>query len=162
MSARIPVLFVCMGNICRSPLAEGVFLHMAQSRGVLERFEVDSAGTGGWHAGNPPDPRALEVANRNGVKLVSRARQVRAPDDFDRFRWVIVMDLDNRARLLAIGAPEEHVRLLRSFDPALAHLAHDDSRLEVPDPYYGGPEGFDRVYEMVTAACGGLLAVLSR
>lgn len=161
MSERIPVLFVCMGNICRSPLAEGVFLHMAQERGVLDRFEVDSAGTGGWHAGNPPDSRALEVANRNGVKLVSRARQIRAPEDFDRFHWVIVMDLDNRSRLLALGAPEDRVRMLRSFDPALSHLSEGDQRLEVPDPYYGGPEGFDRVFEMVHAACAGLLERLT-
>lgn len=161
MSDRTSVLFVCMGNICRSPMAEGVFLHLAMQRGVADRFEVDSAGTGGWHAGNPPDPRALEVADRNGVKLLSRARQVRAPEDFERFRWLVVMDLDNRARLLSRGAPQERVRLLRSFDPALSNLAPDHPSLEVPDPYYGGPEGFDRVYAMVLAACAGLLDALT-
>lgn len=164
---KIGVLFVCMGNICRSPLAEGLFIHLARERRALERFRVDSAATGGWHAGSPPDPRSLEVARRYGVTLDSRARQVRPavdfvePDEKDGFHWILGMDRDNCERLIMLGAPEDRVRLLRSFDPALAGEAPDSPLLEVPDPYYGGPEGFERMYEMIHAACRGLLDQLA-
>jgi len=149
------VLFVCLGNICRSPLAEGLFLHEAGRRGERERFLVDSAGTGHWHVGKPADPRSLAVARKYGIDLPSIARQVDPGTDFDRFEWIVAMDRDNRMDLLDLGAPERRVHLLRSFDPALSSARERD--LDVPDPYFGGDDGFDRVYEMVRSAAGGLL-----
>lgn len=161
---QMSVLFVCMGNICRSPLAEGVFLHRAREAGVVDRFRVDSCGTGGWHVGERADARMRATAARRGVELASRARQVDPVSDFPDltgeggFDLIVPMDLDNREMLLTLGAPEDRVRLLRSFDPALA--GKRDSEIEVPDPYYGGDRGFETVYEMVWAACGGMLEEL--
>ena len=149
------VLFVCLGNICRSPLAEGVFLHLAQERGAQARFRVDSCGTGGWHVGEPPDERAQAVARRNGVALVSRARRLDAPGDFRRFDLIVPMDRSNLRDLLDEGAPAERTRLLRSWDPDLAGAHERD--LDVPDPYYGGTDGFDEAFRMVRAACAGML-----
>jgi protein-tyrosine phosphatase len=153
------ILFVCLGNICRSPLAEGVFRHLARERGLDEAFEVDSAGTGGWHVGEPPDARAAEVAERHGIVLEGRGRQV-ARDDFGRFHLVLAMDEQNRADLESLrdadgwvqarGASAE-LRLLREFDP------EREGDLDVPDPYYGGRRGFDRVFEMVRRSCETLL-----
>ena len=149
------ILFVCLGNICRSPLAEGIFLHTARERGVADRFTVDSCGTGGWHVGERPDKRARAVAKKNGVELPSIGRALDAPRDFDRFHWIIPMDRQNKADLLDAGAPQERTRLLRSFDPALAGAA--ESEIEVPDPYWGGDDGFDQVFRMIRAACEGML-----
>lgn len=159
------ILFVCLGNICRSPLAEGLFIHLARERGVLDRFSVDSAGTGGWHVGNRADPRMRTTAKQYGVELVSRARKVDPGSDFPMltgeggFDWLIAMDRSNRDDLLDLGAPEDRVRLLRSFDPALK--GKPDHALEVPDPYYGGDDGFEQVYHMVRAACAGMLDELT-
>jgi len=153
------LLFVCLGNICRSPLAEGVFLHQAAAGGVREQFDVDSCGVGHWHIGEPPDGRASATAKRNGVDLPSVGRQIDPATDFERFDLLLAMDASNRHALVRLGAPEERVRLMRSFDPTLAG-AHDHE-LDVPDPYYGGPAGFDRVYKMLERACGGLLAELT-
>jgi protein-tyrosine phosphatase len=150
------VLFVCMGNICRSPLAEGVFLHLLRERGLEDRFTVDSAGTGGWHVGNPPDPRSLAVARKYGIDLPSRARQIHI-DDWEKFDLIIVMDNDNLSDCLDAGAPKAKIRHLRSFDSEL-----NGSNLPVPDPYYGGEDGFETVYQMVHAACSGLLDDLTR
>ncbi|MEM8834550.1 MAG: low molecular weight protein-tyrosine-phosphatase [Planctomycetota bacterium] len=150
---RIGVLFVCMGNICRSPLAEGLFIHQAREREALHRFEVDSCGTGGWHAGNPADPRSIAVARRHGVVLPSRARQVDAALDW-RFDRIVAMDRSNRDDLLALGAPRERVSLMLSWDPSL------EGEHDVPDPYYGGADGFDGVYDMLERACAGLLDAL--
>lgn len=145
------VLFVCLGNICRSPLAEGIFIHLAARRGVLERFRIDSAGTGGWHVGNPADPRSIAVAEKHGVHLPSRARTFDdGAAEGERFDWLIAMDRDNRETMLARGAPAERVHLMMSFHPS-------PPCDEVPDPYYGGPDGFDVVYDMLTGACEGLL-----
>ena len=147
----IGVLFLCMGNICRSPLAEGIFLYLARKRGVEDRFEVDSCGTGGWHAGDRPDPRALAVARGHGVDLPSRARQLDAASDSARFDIVLAMDAQNLAGAVEAGVPAEKIRLMRRFDPGVSVDA------DVPDPYYGGPGGFDDVYAMLTDACAGLL-----
>ncbi|UYV12986.1 MAG: low molecular weight phosphotyrosine protein phosphatase [Phycisphaera sp.] len=146
------ILFVCLGNICRSPLAEGIFLHMAKERG-LDALVVDSCGTGGWHEGEGPDRRAMAVAKQRGVHLPSRARQVRGESDFTRFTHIIAMDASNVENLLAMGAPKERVRLMCSYDPA--HAGKDAP--DVPDPYYGGDDGFDKVFDMLVAACEGLL-----
>jgi protein-tyrosine phosphatase len=148
------ILFVCMGNICRSPTAEGVMRRLlADAR--LTGVEVESAGTGGWHAGEPPDERATLAARRRGVTLEGAARQVRA-DDFRKFDLLIAMDRANLRELLAQAPDEdaaEKVRLLREFDPASAGAPD----LDVPDPYYGGDRGFETVLDMVEAACRGLL-----
>ena len=159
------VLFVCLGNICRSPLAEGVFIHLARQRGSEARFRVDSAGTGAWHVGKRADPRSIAVAQRHGVELPSIARQIDPSADFadpddprvPGFDWFMAMDHDNAQRLLALGAAPERVRLLRSFDPLLHAALPSSPRLEVPDPYYGGESGFDEVYAMIDRACRGLL-----
>lgn len=148
----IGVLFVCMGNICRSPLAEGLFLARAAQRGVADRFEVDSAGTGAWHVGEQPDARVREVAARHNIILAGRARQV-SRDDFDRFDHIICMDEDNRDRLARRGAPESNLRLLLEFDPTAGTR-------EVPDPYFGGSQGFEIIYELIDSACRALLESL--
>ena len=147
------ILFVCLGNICRSPLAEGVFRSLADARGVGGDFEVDSAGTSGYHGGEPPDARMREVAEANGVRLDSRARAVDAAD-FERFDHILCMDERNHAALLARGAPAHKLRLLLSVDPSLAMR-------EVPDPYYGGDDGFHAVYRLVHGACAALLDELT-
>jgi protein-tyrosine phosphatase len=148
------ILFVCMGNICRSPTAEGVMRRLIDDAGLSDSFEVESAGTGGWHAGEPPDERATLAASRRGVTLEGAARQVRE-SDFRRFDLLIALDRANLRELLAIAPDEdaaEKVRLLREFDPASS-----GGDLDVPDPYYGGDRGFDTVLDMVERACRGLL-----
>ena len=143
-----------MGNICRSPTAEGVMRHLLREQGLEDEIEIDSAGTGGWHAGAPPDARATEAARRRGIVLEGAARKVRA-SDFEEYDLLLAADRENVADLRAI-APDEQarakVRLLREFDPD----SHGD--LDVPDPYYGGPAGFEDVLDLVEAACRGLLA----
>jgi protein-tyrosine phosphatase len=147
------ILFVCMGNICRSPTAEGVMRRLVEQAGLADRIEIESAGTGGWHAGEPPDRRATFAARRRGIALDGAARQITA-DDFARFDLVIAMDRSNLRELLAIAPDEEaaeKIRLLREFDPAAS------GDLDVPDPYYGGDRGFENVLDLVEAACRGLL-----
>lgn len=148
------ILFVCLGNICRSPLAEGVFLHLVQSRGLQGRYLADSAGTGDWHCGNPPDSRATETAAKRGVHLPSICRQVR-PEDFIAFDLILPMDRSNRDNLLAM-CPDyfrHKIRLMRDFDP----MTRPETEPEVPDPYYGDERGFDRVFEMLHRSCDALL-----
>jgi protein-tyrosine phosphatase len=149
------ILFVCMGNICRSPTAEGVMRHIVREEGLEDAIEIDSAGTGGWHAGSPPDSRATATARRRGIVLEGAARQL-SPDDFDAFDLILAMDADNARDLLALAPSEEaaaKVRLLREFDPA----SDGSGGLDVPDPYYGGADGFEEVLDMVDAATRGLL-----
>jgi protein-tyrosine phosphatase len=138
------ILFVCMGNICRSPTAEGVMRRLIDDAGL--DIEVDSAGTGGWHVGEPPDERATLAARRRGVTLSGAARQVR-PADFRRFDMLIAMDRANLRELLAIAPDEEAASRVR--------LLVADS--DVPDPYYGGDRGFETVLDMVETACRELL-----
>ena len=152
---RVGVLFVCLGNICRSPLAKWVLVHQAQQRGVLDALDIDSCGTGHWHIGKAADARSVEVARRYGLATPHCARQIDAARDFKRFHWIIAMDRDNRDGVLSLGTPAERVHLLRRFDPDLA--GEPEHRLEVPDPYYGGAAGFEEVYAMVYRACEGLL-----
>jgi protein-tyrosine phosphatase len=147
----VRVLFVCLGNICRSPLAEGVLRDLVETRGLEDEYEIDSAGTGAWHVGEPPDPRSTEVAARNGVSLSGQAARKVRPTDYEEFDHILAMDEDNLVDLLA-GATDgarTRIRLLRDHDP---HGAGD-----VPDPYWGGDQGFDVVYEMVRRSCAALL-----
>lgn len=152
---RIGVLFVCLGNICRSPLAEGVFRHLVEEAGLGARFLIDSAGTSGYHDGEGPDPRTAAVAARRGILLEHASRRVRA-GDLDRFRYVLAMDQDNLERLAALasgaGNGRAEIALLRAYDAT----AEPDA--EVPDPYFGGARGFQDVHDMVERACRGLLA----
>ena len=154
--AGMNISFVCLGNICRSPTAEAVMRHLVRRDGLEDRIAIESAGTGSWHVGHGPDARAVEEAARRGIEMGGVARQF-AVEDFDRLDLILAMDHDNRAALMAL-APHEaaraKVRLLREFDPALGA----DGDAAVPDPYYGGPEGFALVFDMVEAACEGLLA----
>jgi len=154
----VRILFVCMGNICRSPTAEGVMRHLLGERGLDGEIELDSAGTGGWHAGSPPDARATETARARGITLEGAARQVTV-DDFEDYDLLLAADAENVAALRRI-APDaeaaEKIVLLRQFDPE-AVAAGD---LDVPDPYYGGPSGFEDVLDLVASACEGLLSSL--
>ena len=147
------VLFVCMGNICRSPTAEGVMRRLLDEEGLSDSIEVDSAGTGAWHAGSGPDPRAIAAAQRRGISLTGAARQVRL-SDFDDFDRIVALDREN-ARDLRRLAPDDEarakVRLLREYDPA------HGGDLDVPDPYYGADDGFGHVLDLVDAACRGLI-----
>lgn len=148
----VRVLFVCMGNICRSPLAEGIFRDQVERAGLAGSIEIDSAGIGDWHVGELPDPRTRAVAQRRGLQLASRARQV-VRDDLDCFDYVVAMDEDNLRGLRQLRAdspPGTRVHRLREFDPNADHL-------DVPDPYYGAEDGFERVHDMVERACAGLL-----
>jgi protein-tyrosine phosphatase len=151
------VLFVCLGNICRSPTAHAVMLQRVAERGLADRIEVDSCGTGAWHVGEPPDARATSEGQRRGYDLsVLRARQFDA-EDFDRFDYILAMDRANLNELQALRPAgfEGHLGLLLAFAP---HAALD----EVPDPYYGAGDGFAHVLGLVEQACDGLLEDLLR
>ena len=156
MADPIRVLFVCLGNICRSPLAEAVFRHQVRERGLEDRFEIDSAGTSGYHQGAPPDRRSTETARRRGVELTGRSRMVSA-DDLRRFDYVIAMDAENEAELrdLLADGGTARVHRLREWDP-------QPDAGDVPDPYYGGARGFDDVHDIVDRASAGFLAHVVR
>ena len=146
-----------MGNICRSPTAEGVFRAKLAAAGLAERVHVDSAGTHGYHVGARPDPRTIEAARRYGIDLsVQRARKV-IPEDFDRFDLLLAMDRDNLAFLRRNARPEYHDRLNLFMKYATRFLED-----EVPDPYYGGVQGFERVLELADDAARGLIEALQR
>jgi len=154
---RTRILFVCLGNICRSPTAEVVFREAAARAGLRHRVEIDSAGTGQWHVGNPPDYRAIQHAARRGYDLTPlRARQF-APSDFARFHWILAMDrsvLTDLTRLRPSGFAG-HLGLFMDLLPAAG--LHD-----VPDPYDSGPEGFEQVLDLVTAVSEALVAQVLR
>ena len=154
------LLFVCLGNICRSPTAEGVMRALVREAGLEQQIELDSAGTGGWHVGESPDARATEAAGRRGIVLEGSARKVR-PRDFEEFDLILAMDASNLSDLQRIAPDErarEKVRLLREWGRAGSQSSDGD--LDVPDPYYGGPGGFDEVLDLVQAACTALLEQL--
>jgi protein-tyrosine phosphatase len=158
------VLFVCLGNICRSPTAEGVMRALVREAGLQDRIELDSAGTGAWHIDEPPDARATTAARERGIALEGRARQVERAD-FETFDLIVAMDAANVADLRHL-APDDtaraKIRLLREFDPPADAAPDSRSRgaLDVPDPYHGGARGFDHVFDLVHAACAALLAEL--
>lgn len=163
------LLFVCLGNICRSPTAEGVMRALVHEAGLEDSIELDSAGTGSWHVGSSPDARASAAARGRGIALEGSARQVR-DDDFLDFDLLLAMDSENMRELRQQAPGEEErakVRLLREFDPAArgqtqpfglcARRVVGAADLDVPDPYYGAPGGFEEVFDLVHAACAGLL-----
>ncbi|WCM18438.1 low molecular weight phosphotyrosine protein phosphatase [Paraburkholderia bryophila] len=156
----VSICFVCLGNICRSPTAEGVMRRLVDEARLTERILIDSAGTGDWHIGQAPDERAQQAASRRGYALATlRGRQI-APADFERFDLLIAMDDKNVAALRQVSAPaqREKIRLLMEFVP------ETDTRWggarEVVDPYFGGAEGFEQVLDQCEAACRGLIAAL--
>lgn len=152
---RDAVLFICLGNICRSPTAEGVFRAALVQLGLAERIFADSAGIGDWHVGSPPDRRAIQAARRRGYDLTAlRGRQV-VPADFTRFGWILAMDVSNLRALEVMRPPafNGHLGLLLDLVPGAPVR-------EVPDPYYGGPDGFERVLDLVEQASAELIARL--
>ena len=154
----VRICFVCLGNICRSPTAEGVMQKLVRDAGLGDRVELDSAGTGNWHVGESPDERATARASERGYRLEGAARQF-VPKDFARFDYVVAMDRTNASNLRRMApdpAAKDKVHMLRAFDPDAPHEA------EVPDPYYGGTDGFDDVLDVVEAACRGLLEHLRK
>jgi protein-tyrosine phosphatase len=155
-TAPIRVLFVCLGNICRSPAAEAAFLHLVTEAGRDHEFVVDSAGTGAWHAGERADARMRQAAVRRGIEIRSIARQV-TRTDFEEFDWILAMDASNleTLRRMAPAARRARVRLFRDLDP-------DGRGRDVPDPYYGDMDGFDEVLDIVTRTARALLAELTR
>lgn len=151
----IKILFVCMGNICRSPTAHGVFRQRVRDAGLAAQIHIDSAGTHAYHVGNPPDPRSRHTALQRNVDLSDlRARQVNRAD-FHEYDYILAMDRDNLRDLqaLAPAGARAQVQLFLDFAPDRPHR-------EVPDPYYGGPQGFDEVFDLVDAAAAGLLTHL--
>jgi len=154
----VAVCFVCLGNICRSPTAEGVMRHLVREAGLERSVSVDSAGTGSWHVGDSPDRRACAAGRRRGIEVGGAARQFQR-SDFTRFDYVIAMDTTNYDDLLELAPnaeAEKKLHLLRSFDPV------SPPKASVPDPYYGGAEGFDEVVELCLAACRPLLERIRR
>jgi protein-tyrosine phosphatase len=154
---KIKVLFVCMGNICRSPTAEGVFTKLIAEKKLASQFAVDSAGTHAYHVGNPPDYRAQQAALKRGVELQHlRARRIH-DSDFEYFDYILVMDEDNYSRIMD-DCPDEHKEKVKYFLEFAPHLGVR----EVPDPYYGEKLGFERVLDMVEDASLGFLGILQK
>lgn len=156
-SSKVKILFVCMGNICRSPTAHGVFRHLVREAGLEPLIEIDSAGTHGYHVGEPPDDRACKTALARGVEIADLRARRAEPEDFVYYDLVLAMDQDNYHSLSRICPPgmERKLSLFLDFAPELR-------RREVPDPYYGGAQGFDQVFDMVEAAARGLLDDITR
>ncbi|WFU08578.1 low molecular weight phosphotyrosine protein phosphatase [Rhizobium sp. CB3090] len=153
---RHGILFVCAGNICRSPLAEGIFRHLATEAGRDSEFEIDSAGTGGWHQSERPDRRSIDVASGHGVDIsAQRARRI-ATADFHRFDLILAMDQDNLKNLRKI-APADALGKLHLFNAFTLGSPKD-----IPDPYYGGHEDFEAVYAMLLAGCRALLPMAGK
>ncbi|TDQ31648.1 low molecular weight protein-tyrosine-phosphatase [Zeaxanthinibacter enoshimensis] len=144
----IRILMVCLGNICRSPLAEGILKEMADP----EKIMVESAGTAGYHVGNPPDPRSVSIASKYGIDISTQRCRKFGPSDFEEFDLILAMDRSNYRNILQLANGEHHyakVRLLMEELP--------DGPDEVPDPYYGGQDGFENVFQLVSRACKALL-----
>lgn len=156
-SKPVRVLFVCMGNICRSPTAEGVFRKLVDEAGLGDMIKIDSAGTHAYHVGEPPDRRTLAAARKRGIDLsYRRGRQV-ATADFDAFDFVVAMDRDNHRELVAVAGDKAGRKLHLFLD-----FAPDALHRDVPDPFFGGPEGFEVVLDLVETAGRGLLQEFRR
>lgn len=156
MSPVTRICFICLGNIIRSPLAQHLFVHKAREAGVADKYQVSSAGLGPWHVGEQPDSRMKRIASRHGVQITGKARQF-SHTEFDKHDLILVMDAENLQRLRSITRNEEDlkkIRMLREFDP------EGGVHSPVPDPYYGGPNGFEEVYQIIDRSVSGLLAKL--
>jgi protein-tyrosine phosphatase len=157
MERSLRVLFVCLGNICRSPMAEGVFRKLVREAGLEGRFQIDSAGTGSWHVGEPAHPETRRVLEEHGADFPHRARQL-GPEDLEQYDYILVMDRENLQAVLSWdpeGRYRHKVRLLREFDP-------QPGDLEVPDPWGRGRAAYERVWEMIVRSCQNLLEELVR
>jgi len=155
VKGRIGVLFVCTGNICRSPTAEGVFRHQAKLAGLEDRLTIDSAGTHGYHIGDPPDRRSIAAARRRGIDLSTlRARRV-IRQDFEKFDYVIALDRGH-FDLLHADCPPSHSKRLSLF------LSHLGEHADVPDPYYGSARDFEHALDLIERGCVALLAHIKR
>ncbi|MAS95116.1 MAG: protein tyrosine phosphatase [Verrucomicrobiales bacterium] len=147
------LLFVCLGNICRSPSGENVMRHLIEREGLMDQFQLDSAGTSGWHIGNPPDSRMTLAANNRGIEMLGRARQVK-PEDFEKFDWIFAMDQSNYEDLEQVRDecknPTAELVLFCDF-------CEEHEETEVPDPYYGGAEGFETVLDLLEDGCSSFL-----
>ena len=151
---KIKILFVCLGNICRSPAGEGVMQRLVEERGLAHRFDIDSAGTYSGHQGQLPDPRMRRHASRRGYNLTHRARPITS-DDFEYFDIIVAMDESNRRNLMHLAAsPEQQAKIVMMGDYIVKLRAHYDY---VPDPYYEGAEGFELALDLLEDACGNLL-----
>lgn len=147
------ILFVCLGNICRSPLAEGIFKHLSKNN----EHEADSCGTGNWHVGNLPDYRMRETAEKHNLKLESKARQIEF-NDFNKFDLIIAMDRENKNNLMNLAKSDEHkqkIKLMRDFENA---SLTSTSNPDVPDPYYGGSDGFEYVFNLIYKCTKNLIS----
>lgn len=150
------ILFVCLGNICRSPLAEGIFIQEVEKRGLSHKFEADSCGTGGWHVGDLPDYRSRQVATENGFELTHRARQLKT-SDADSFDWIIAMDDDNYREIInRLPSAKEKIRTMMSFSSSQNHPSF------IPDPYYGDIHHFREVYGQLSDVIGEFLEFLNK
>lgn len=149
----VKILFVCLGNICRSPLAEGIFQDLIEADNLENKLSCDSAGTSGWHIGEPPDPRSEDVARENGIVLEHVGRQF-SKSDFQDFDYIIAMDRSNLYDICEVKGidqfDEKNLYLMRDFDDL-------ETGGDVPDPYFGGPEGFPKVFDMLRRSCENLL-----
>ncbi len=153
------VLFVCLGNICRSPAAEGVFLNLVSKHGLQDKVVVDSAGTGGWHVGDAPDARMIHHASKRGYDLAPlEARQINSPDDFKNFDYILTMDNANLKNVLALDFKKEFHHKVKP----LVSFCRVHKVSEVPDPYYQGEDGFEYVLDLLEDACGEFLSHLKK
>ena len=154
---RTGVLFVCMGNICRSPTAEAAFRRLVEDAGEADTFDIDSAGTHAYHVGETADPRAVRAAERRGLDLSRSVGRQATRDDFRRFDYILAMDRQNCRDLMRLGGPraDGRLRLFLDYAPELGLQ-------DVPDPYFGGPRGFERVLDIVAAGATGLLESIRR
>ena len=148
------ILFVCLGNICRSPAAEGVFKQKVKDRDLEKLFEVDSAGTGSWHVGNLADPRMRETALSRGIELTSRSRKIEESDLYE-FDHILVMDNDNYSAVKSLI--KDNMRPINSKIELILSYSKNSRLVEVPDPYYGGKDGFDEVLDLLDDAIDGLI-----
>jgi protein-tyrosine phosphatase len=156
MTSAKRICFICLGNIIRSPLAQHLFSHKASEAGVADKYQVSSAGLGPWHVGEQPDSRMRRIASKRGIHMSGRAREF-SPSEFEQHDLILVMDSENLQRLKALTRNEEQrrkIRMLREFDP------DGGKHSPVPDPYYGGPNGFEEVYQIIDRSVEGLLEQL--
>ncbi|WP_152393712.1 low molecular weight protein-tyrosine-phosphatase [Paenibacillus guangzhouensis] len=155
MSKQIKVEFVCLGNICRSPMAEAVFRHMVKERGCSDKIEIDSSGTGDWHIGRPPHEGTRRILDTNRISYEGMVARQFSGQDFDTFDYIVCMDSNNLRDVLAIPGSDKHAKVIRFMD-----LLPDEKEENVPDPYYTG--NFEEVYRLVQAGCAALLDQIER